>query len=358
MAIYITLLCSAVLPSFFAQINENEKQKKRYLIFVFTLAALAAALRGISVGADTRQFAGAYVEIGYLSWDRAFTLRYEPGFIILCKLLNFISSDYQLLFIVTSAFITFSFARFIYKNSDNIVISTVVFFCMFFAQSMNLMRQYIAVGILLFGLEFLKRKKYNRFLLFVLLAASFHYSAIVSAVYIILYRLIIKRGAFLALSIVYALIFINYRQILGFFTSFSLLSQYEGYVGSSFDVQDTETRPLKILMIILVLVFIKISGNEENEKENLKPNFHVNMLLAWGAIEMISINMKILSRFITYFDVIMLVSVSKALSRIKHKNIRIIFNFIIFLAMIGYFYVTRIRNNSMGVMPYKFFWEV
>jgi hypothetical protein len=354
-------MCAAVVPSFFADINGSGERKKKYLIFVFALIALVSSLRGIGVGIDTRQFANAYTEIGYLDWSGAFAMRYEPGFITLCKLLNYFSGNYQLLLIVSSCFILFSFARFIYRNCEDVVMGTYVFLCMPFAQSLNQMRQYIAVCILLFAIELLKEKRYLKFLLLVLLAASFHYSAIICVVFIVLYKTVLSKKLIPLLpfaGIILAFILTNYRNILSAVVQLQMFNQYSGYIGGRMDVQDTVTRPLKLLLIALVLIFLVLAMKNKNTEEGLKYNFTVNMLFMWGFVEMFSINIIIVSRFILYFDFIIISSVSKALHQTREKHIRIILIIVIYAAMFGYFYVSRIQRSSGGIIPYRFFWEV
>ncbi|MDR2531860.1 MAG: EpsG family protein [Oscillospiraceae bacterium] len=356
MAVYISLLCAVIFPSFFVNINENDKRKKKYLVFAFSLIALAAALRSIGVGVDTRQFCNAYIEIGRLSWTQMYSLRYEPGFITLSKLLNYISGSHQLLLIASGCFIAFSYGRFIYKNSDNVVTGTIVFYCMFFAQSMNLMRQYLAVGVLLFGLEFIKQKKHVKFLLFVLLAVSFHYSAVVCVIYIVLYKLVIKKGLFLALSAVLVLILLNFRRVLTLITQLEALGQYTRYIGGRFDMSDS-TRPIKIVLALLILIFLVINAKRQSESEDINHNFIINMLLTWAAVEALATSSYIFTRSAPYFDFVATIAVAKALVSIKETKLRVMFTLIVYAMMIAYFIISRILNISQ-VMPYMFFWEV
>ncbi|MCL2638740.1 MAG: EpsG family protein [Oscillospiraceae bacterium] len=356
MAVYITLLCGAILPSFFTRINENERRKKTYLVFIFSLIALVSALRSINIGVDTRQFCNAYLEIGYLNWDRALALRYEPGFILLCKLLNLISADFQLLLIVSSGFVAFSTARFILKNSDDIAISSFVFFCMFFAQSMNLMRQYLALGVLLFGINLIKEKKYFKFLLVSLAAMMFHYSAIICLIYFFLYKIKIKKGMLLALSGVMVVILLNFRQIMFLIYQFELFNKYSGYIGGRFDTADS-TRWVKMAIALLILIFFLINTKEKEDEKGIKHNFIVNLLLAWAMIETLATNSYIFTRIAPYLDFIAIIAIPKALSSIKEKKIKTVFIIIIYAVMIAYFVVSRMINISR-VMPYNFYWEV
>lgn len=51
--------------------------------------------------------------------------------------------------------------------------------------SMNVIRQAMAVGVILLGLEALKRKQYVKFAIYVVIATFFHTSAIIALLFIL-----------------------------------------------------------------------------------------------------------------------------------------------------------------------------
>jgi len=227
---------------------------------------------------------------------------------------------------------------------------------MFFAQSMNLMRQYIAMGILLFGLSLIKEKKYLKFLLVSFLAMMFHYSAIVSILYLFLYKIKIKKGMFFALSAAVAVVLLNFRQILDLVSGIDVLRQYSNYIGGRFDVADS-TRWVKMAIALLVLIFFIVNAKEKDSEDGVRHNFTINLLLAWAMIETLATSSYIFTRIAPYFDFITIIAVPRALASIKEKKIKAVFTIIIYAVMIAYFVISRIINISR-VMPYEFFWEV
>ena len=60
---------------------------------IFGILALLAMIRAYTVGIDTPQFIGAYQDIGFNSSFSLNQYRYEPGFTILCKLLNYVNKE-------------------------------------------------------------------------------------------------------------------------------------------------------------------------------------------------------------------------------------------------------------------------
>ena len=186
MFIYIIVMFLILSIGLFFNVNKSYKLGKYYLIFIFSILTLLSALRNISVGVDTSQYYEAYKLIGTIEWNELDKLRYEIGFSLLCKVLNYISSNPQLLLIVTSIFINSSVGLFIYRNSNNVVLSSFIFITYnLYFNYMNIMRQAIAIAIVLFAYEYLKNKKIIKYSILVLIASLFHTSSIICLLFII-----------------------------------------------------------------------------------------------------------------------------------------------------------------------------
>lgn len=127
MAIYLGIIVFTVLLGIIINANETDNKRKFYIVVIFSLITLFSALRSRNVGADTEQFVSMYNVIRSLPWERLNELRYEWGYMILCKLLSYISSSPQLLLIVSSVFISWAVGRFIYKNSTDVVMSIYIY---------------------------------------------------------------------------------------------------------------------------------------------------------------------------------------------------------------------------------------
>lgn len=103
----------------------------------------------------------------------------EPAFTLYTWLISRVSNDPQVFIFITSAITIVLFVRFIYKNSLDFTMSIFLFIAggSFFT-SMNIMRQYLAIGIVLQGYTFIKNKKLLPYVFIVLVAFLFHKSAL------------------------------------------------------------------------------------------------------------------------------------------------------------------------------------
>ena len=114
---------------------------------------------------------------GFFSGTYAHT---SPGFQLIERGLLALNADVQWLYVVTSLLIlAFVFAS-IYRQSEDMALA-----CLFFVitsnyfLTLNIVSQYMAIAICLFACIFAERQKPLPFFLLVLLAASFHTSALV-----------------------------------------------------------------------------------------------------------------------------------------------------------------------------------
>ncbi len=118
----------------------------------------------------------------------------EPLFIAIIKGCLLITDKYEVLFFITSFIINFLILITVFKNSKNILLSVLIFFVgSFFFQSMNLVRQYIAMSIMFASYKFLFNKKYIvLWILCVIAATSIHTMSLAFICAILLDKKVIK----------------------------------------------------------------------------------------------------------------------------------------------------------------------
>lgn len=143
-------------------------------LFVFWLMT---AFRALNIGNDTSAYVAYYKEIGKngVSSD----LGMEWGYQYYCLFLSKISLNPRLLLIVSATICYGLCGWYIFKYSNNVVFSTVLLFCIAFSPFTNTMRQSIAMVIVLFAYEMIKRNKKLIPILLIAVAALFHTSALI-----------------------------------------------------------------------------------------------------------------------------------------------------------------------------------
>lgn len=183
--VYVLLLAFLVFWRFLLP-DDSERTRRLYAITAFVLLAFFGAIRAVSVGRDTASFVEVFEKIagrGFVdTW--LFSSWTEPGFRFLCAFLGLFTRNGQWLIALTSVFINFSFSRFIYRYVKNIYLGFFLYITlMLYPFYFSMMRQGLAVSVFLFAYGFLRKRQYVRYELLVLLAASFHTSALLFAVF-------------------------------------------------------------------------------------------------------------------------------------------------------------------------------
>ena len=139
----------------------KQKYKKMFLFVTFFQMFLIQGLRANDVGTDTSFYVSVFDNIFHL--------------------------DSQWLLLSVSAITMVCFAYFIYKNSDDMVLSTFIFSCIIFPNSLNIMRQCLGLGIAINSLYFILNKKYVKSFIIIAFASLFHSTSILMLIPLILH---------------------------------------------------------------------------------------------------------------------------------------------------------------------------
>ncbi|MDT2895504.1 MULTISPECIES: EpsG family protein [Lactococcus] len=215
MIVYITLL---ILTSFFSYFLEvTLKFKKSFfkiLAFIFVLlpGSILAGIRDFTVGTDVFSYVvpnfnfallltkfsdyNSYISnlIGYGYTNIGIIRPTEFGYNLLTFLFSRITTTPRWL-MFTLQFATLYFILksivFVFKRFKiSITLQMFIYMSIFYLQSLNIMRQALAVAIILYAILCFSEKKYTNYLFYQILAFLFHSTALIGIVFVIGYHLI------------------------------------------------------------------------------------------------------------------------------------------------------------------------
>lgn len=151
------------------------------LIFEITKRKLFwnISLLVVSLFAGLRYFVGIDYEAYTFIFNSIVGSQIEPAFRLINFIIFLLGLNVQFVFLISSL-ITFSlFYKGIKRNSSNVVLSIfLLLFCGFFIESLNIIRQYIAISIFFYSIRYIIEKNLLKYSVLIVLATSFHYSAI------------------------------------------------------------------------------------------------------------------------------------------------------------------------------------
>lgn len=371
----------------FSKANATDKDKRKFIFFAFGLLILVAALRSVNIGTDlANHYARRYVQIASYDWNMipgfSAMSTYELGYCYLTKLLSSICPHVQFYIVVTSLFTYSVTGRFIYKNSCDVKMSTYVFImtCTYY-NYMNIIRQAIAISIILLGYEFLKKpdkkkKNYMIYTMFVLLASSIHASAIL-CILLILFKELKFRTKDILIGIGGTLIFyLMYQQVFNLVLNlFGLSNEYMGYLEKEVESVG-HINPQSVYMFMTIAIAFAIGCitlvvQRKNHvikiiPKNRQEYFLFNnesFLLYTGLLatvcRLMIFRMNIINRYSYYFVPFVLLLYPMAIYNYKLRNNKKIVKWIVYMILMIYFVWMTVAYEASfhGTVPYEFFWQ-
>lgn len=345
----------ASIAFLFSGYYRQKKAKKIFVIISFALLSFVMIFRYTPYYADYQNYIVEYEKAATMSLIEI-KMSKAPLINLCCSVLNRITNNPQIFFWFTGLFILWSFFRWIYKYSSNIYISVVAFVgLLYYSVSMNIVRQYFAIAILLFAYDILESEKnslskYLKYIILVILAFLCHNSAIVAIIGIALpviplYEQYIKR------IVIYGIIFFVVGQGLGW----GLETFFETY--DSFDSYGTNTASfLSLLVPLLILVFTMLCQHNLKTKKVARMWLNGSIVASIFSIYSVT-DMLIIARIASYFSVFYILLIPEIVNVIlKRCNFRtktflcISVIFIYYLAMIYFGRVNYVTDFNFGIL--------
>ncbi len=180
--IYVAALAFMVLLRLLLP-RDSVRSRRVFALACFFILTFIAACRAPEVGRDTTLFIErAFDRIRIRNFRETFALStwLEPGFRLLCYVISRFTSNGQWLIAVSSVLIHGSVSLFLYRHAKNTYLAFYLYLAMMiYPFYLNIMRQALAIAVLLFAWDFFKKRRFLPYAVLVLLAATFHVSALI-----------------------------------------------------------------------------------------------------------------------------------------------------------------------------------
>ncbi len=351
--IFMTLLLGAIIKP-----NINKKNKKIYLSIIFGIITIVAAIRSMNVGIDTEQFCNAFKDISLMSLKSAFETRYESGFVLLCKVIACISTEQQMLIIITSLFIFPTIAYFIYKNSKDVVLSSLLYVLLnTYAMHMNIMRQAIAIAIIIWGFELFFKKKNNiKFIISIVLASFFHQTALIMIFLIFFKNKRYSSKMYIITTIIGIIAFALAGPIWNL--AVSLFPSYAGYINKGEYVSPSYLAGSISAIVAWLVLSMGIFFERKSKEKEENYHFLAYMMSIIFIIDMLVIKINLFVRLASYFSIFTLIWLPNTLRNNKDLKEKYLMYFLVVICFLLYWVILSIyRPEWYGVIPYSTFFN-
>lgn len=379
MTIYLVALFGLMLYGVCKNHNTTNRRRKIYTFVAFACLALVAMLRSYNVGRDLQShYYKTFLRVVNMDWNNLFTLGYENGYLVFYKLISMFTDNGQWMIAIHALFVIGITGWFIYRNSENVVMSTFLFITTnTWFMYMTMMRQAMAVCIVLIALEIWKRKdwKIKRYVLYVaivILAMQFHSSAFIAFFMPIFDFLPFKRKHIFISTLVMIASFALYNQM---FKAVSFLQigkrDYTEFYSSS---GEAINKISLYFVFVYVLIFAigtlslvyynkkmenQSSGLAVTDESGFSNSFLLYMVLILAVCRITGLKINIMARMTYYFMPFVYVLLPRSINCFQNINNKKIVKLTMYFFMTAAFiWLTYSSAASMyGTVPYQFFWE-
>lgn len=348
MTIYILIIFFILLGIFF---ENNDKKKKYYCIFITIFLTFISGFRsyqGITcVGGDTEIYANMFERVSMMSFDKVLNTDFDTGFFIFIKCLSVIINSPTFMFVVIAGLFMSSVSILVYKYSKRASLSYLLLFSFYYFQfSMTGMRQTLAMATLFFSLIFLLEEKRLAFSICVLLASTFHSTALIFIVVYFFKNIQLKKNYIYLCVIFLVIIFVFKGSIAAYIIN---VIKYRDYY-----VENTSNGFTMLFVYLVTYLFILFTQYLVNNKEKINGLFIV-MLTIGVSFEILKLSQTIFFRIAMYFSIVIIILFPNYLKMWKVRDNNKIIDILVYsIFLIMYFNFTI---YSAHTYPYAFFWR-
>lgn len=351
MIYYYGLLLSWAIIAGLGSLNQSPKRRRIFVAFAALSLFLVMACRAPSVGTDTLGYASQY-RAGYFRVD-------EFGYSYLVAACKYLGLGFQAFVALSALLVTVSVTLLISTFSREPFLSFFLHITVgFFALSLSGLRQSIAIAIVLIGFTVLLKGHRLAFVALVLLAYTFHNSALIALLFLVLPYIKVSRLSG-AIAWAGALLVGLQSWLVPSTSSLAGLSKYDVYFEAT-----NEINPLVVISAgILPLACLALWPAHGVPYQRVRgvstrisiPSVLYVMALINFSVTIMALGAPIVTRLGYYFTSSILLLVPNVTSNYPNVKIRRLVGFIIVALALLQFARTAPRS-SLGISDYHLFW--
>lgn len=341
-------------------LKKNSIISNCFLILFFALNTCVLGFR-YNIGIDYSVYNGIFQALLY---ERSTVVSYEIGFSFIVKLVGFFCKDSTVVFFVF-AFLTTFFLTIAIKNTKKPKELYYFYFALgYFFNSMNIVRQSLALAIVLFSFHYIRKNKFIPYAVSILIASTVHTSAVFLLPAFFLNRRIFKPITYLLLGVPIFLVFYFGRE---YINRLIALTGYRNYLQGTGGLSSIGLYFLFEVLFFAVCIWqwnaITKNGNKQFilttheepisvEHRNAGITFLFNVEFLRIIITSVTSYVPWAFRFAYYFDIFKVFLVVVLLNSIENPRIKFIMRITVPILYIVYIYIYNIVWGNNAIYPY------
>jgi len=321
--------------------------KKTACIIISLYAIIIFGIRTENVGnVDVPRYVNSYETLKSLNFSQlGIYFIKDPGFYYFSKILSFLFPSYNIWFAAIGTLLIISVSTLIFKFSNKLIMSYIIFFTFTYTLSFSLLRHCSALALVISGYIALKEDKINKTILMLLLASLFHLSAISAFLMIPLKK--IKFGLWNILMVVAApIIPLTIPDLLTKILAILNMERMDYYAKNEVMTLTQTSFIINLILFALVLFLILLKSKEYKNKYS----FELNMFSVGIALYALVGILAEFYRIAMFFSFVLIILFPNVLNEFKKSTNKIFINafgFVIGVMLLIYFFFFDLHNHEL-----------
>ena len=225
------------------------------------------------------------------------------------------------------------------RNTDNFFIGAFTYICIFYLFAFSIMRQAIAMAILIYGYRYMADSRNWRYLAVVVVAGMFHYSAFIALFFPLIYRYCSPRIMILSLGLMFGVIYFG----IGLIERIPVIGSYARYLEV---INQFEGGTFQRLFMWALLGFLWIFRRRDDKEAS-----RLLVLCTFGAIFPVLLGSHLGGRLAQYFYIFMCICAPMILTK-RPRIVRTAYLFALLCWFFAYIYIA-VDDDSKAYIPYQ-----
>lgn len=331
----------------------SNKRQFTYVAFIYMI--FLGMMRGLEVGTDHLGYESDFYLIKTFKSMNVMRHDFEVGYVSFILLFKKFSNDYLTFASLAIPVTLWGFWRFIeaFKVNKAYSLSLFYFSGMYFA-TFNVMRQMMAIGVILGFINWLLNKKYLKFgVLIIVISLLFHKSTLISLVLIPIHYYSAKHAELpkkyiaIVAGVCFTAFFVGREFVqntsLAILFSIGLGDRYDGYLSGMSEGEISNLTATMLTIYFLIWLYFK-----KTNKNVFITWIYFIYITSFNLFQMLD---TAAGRISYPFWAFILVTIPKLIEELNGRK-KIIFIIISVIFYISYFTNSYVLNNMNGVNPY------
>lgn len=312
---------------------------------------------GYMTGTDWRVYEDMYNTIDFNHLFNGYTS--EPGYYLYMLFFRYLGIGFWPFFVLTKTLLFIIIYRTIFEYSRSSGYLSLMYFFPWFGMYLfidNPMRNLIAIGIFILSFRYIIQKNFWKFFFLMLLAASFHFSALFIIFSYSILTKNVKPWIYAVLFIIINIVFIDRDLLIKTITSlFGMIPYLQNKIISYLllDSVFAQGKTLSIGMLWQIMLFVLLLVYRERIIKQINNECGVvlyNASICYLLLLRFAMSIEMFVRLQLYFSVFFAIAVSLLMLSFNYKS-RLFF--VSLLLLMSFYVCTEKTTNSSRYVPYS-----